>query len=179
VSVQGIEDRGHRSQWSEGMQQRNFHCSIYNIQHKKMGLFNSACRPAKTDPTGRDLALSLPPPVPTRKKHPQPAQNAFPSRLPHHPCAAPGADSRNNPHLRMNCADLSEDSCPGRIRDHVLVSSRTHISRPPAIAWEQRPSIFHTKRNPTCARAIGQDYPLTRPSPGTNLTIYPSFPALA
>ena len=35
-----------------------------------------------------------------------------------------------------------------------------------------------TDWNPTCAHAMGQDYSLTRPSPGTNPTIYPSFPAL-
>ena len=33
-----------------------------------MGLFKSACRPAKTDPAERDLSLPLPSPAPTRKK---------------------------------------------------------------------------------------------------------------
>ena len=51
---------------------------IYNI--KEMGLFKSACRPAKTDPVGRALALPLPPPVPSRKNYPQPTQHAPPSR---------------------------------------------------------------------------------------------------
>jgi hypothetical protein len=85
-----------------------------------MGLFKSAHHPAKIDPAERALALSLPPPAP-------PTQNAFPLRLPHHQCATPGADSLSNPHLRMNCADLAEDSCPGRISDHALVPSRTCI----------------------------------------------------
>ena len=144
-----------------------------------MGLFKSTHHPAKTDPAERALALSLPPPAPPRKKHPQPTQNAFPLRLPHHQCAAPEADSLSSPHLRMNCADLAEDSCPGRISDYVLAPSRTRISSPPVIARTQRPSISHTKCNPTCACAMGQDYPLTRPSPGANRPIYPSFPALA
>ena len=144
-----------------------------------MGLFKSTHHPAKTDPAERALALSLPPPAPPRKKHPQPTQHAFPLRLPHHQCAAPEADSLSSPHLRMNCADLAEDSCPGRISDYVLAPSRTRISSPPAIAQAQRPSISHTKCNPTCACAMGQDYPLTRPSPGANRPIYPSFPALA
>ena len=143
-----------------------------------MGLFKSAHHPAKTDPAERDLSLSLPPPAPPRKKHPQPTQNDFPLRLPHHQCAAPGADSLSSPHLRMNCADLAEDSCPGRISDHVLAPSR-HASHASCHRGTQRPSISHTKRNPTCAPAMGQDYPLTRPSPGANRPIYPSFPALA
>jgi hypothetical protein len=106
-------------------------------------------------------------------------KNVLPSRLPHHQCVDPGADFLNSPHLRMNCADLAEDSGPGRIRDHVLAPSRTRISSPPVITKEQRPSVPHTKHNPSCARAMGQDYPITRPSPGDNPTIYPSFPVLA
>jgi hypothetical protein len=78
----------------------------------------------------------------------------------------------------MNCADLEEDSCPGRISDPVLAPSR-HASQASCHRGTQRPSISHTKRNPTCAPAMGQDYPLTRPSPGANRPIYPSFPALA
>ena len=63
-------------------------------------------------------------------------------------------------------------------RPRVSTVKNTHSS-PPAIARAQRPSISHTKCNPTCARAMGQDYPTTRPSPGANRPIYPSFPALA
>jgi hypothetical protein len=62
-----------------------------------------------------------------------------------------------------------------RIREHLFAPSRTHISRSLPIAWEQRPNIPHTKRNPTWvspfARAMGQDYPLIHPSPGVNPTI--------
>ncbi len=96
-----------------------------------MGLFKSAHHPAKTDPAERDLSLSLPPPAPPRKKHPQPTQNVFPLKLPHHQCTVPGADSLSSPHLRMICSDLAEDSCPGRISDHVLAPSRTHIQALP------------------------------------------------
>ncbi len=39
--------------------------------------------------------------------------------------------------------------------------------------WE-RLSIPHTKRNPTRVHTMGQDHPITRPSPGVNPTIYPS-----
>ena len=145
-----------------------------------MGLFKSARRPAKIEPAERDLTLSLSPPRPDQKKniHNLP-KITFASRLPHHQYTDPGTDSLSSPHLRMNCVDLPEDSCPGRISDHVLTSSRTRISSPPSTAREQRPHVPHTKRNPTCARAMGQDYPLTRPSPGDIPTIYPSFPALA
>jgi hypothetical protein len=84
--------------------------------------------------------------------------NASPSRLPHHQCADPGTDSLGRPHLRINSADLVEDSCPGQISDPVLAPSRTRISSPPSIAREQRPNVPHTKHNPTCARAMGQDW---------------------
>ncbi len=177
VSVQGIEDRGDRLKTCSSetfttqyiiYNMKKWVCLIAHVVQRKLTLLNAS-----------DLALSLPPPAPTRKKHPQPTQNTFPSRLPHHQCVAPGADSLSSPHLRMNYADLVEDLYPGRISDHVLVPSRTRISSPPTIAREQRPRIYHTTRNPTCARAMGQDYPLTRPSPGASPPIYPSFPALA
>ena len=144
-----------------------------------MGLFKSAHHPAKPDPAELALALPLPPPRPAQKKPSTTYPKRLPIRTPNHQCSDPWADSLSSPHLRMNCADLAEDSCPGRISDHVLAPSRTRIQSPPAIAREQRPSISHTKRNPTRARAMGQDYPLTRPSPGANRPIYPSFPALA
>jgi hypothetical protein len=48
----------------------------------------------------------------------------------------------------------------------------------PVITRENNQNISHTKRNPTCSLTMVQDYPLTRPSPGANLTIYPSFPTL-
>ncbi len=44
-----------------------------------MGLFNSARRPAKTDPADVPWRILFPPPAPPRKKHPQPTQNALPS----------------------------------------------------------------------------------------------------
>jgi hypothetical protein len=52
-------------------------------------------------------------------------------KLPHHQCTDPGADSLSIPHLRMICADLTEDSCPGRISDDVLAPSRTRIQALP------------------------------------------------
>ncbi len=102
--------------------------------------------------------------VPTQKNYPQPTQNVSPSRFPHHQCADPGVDSLGRPHLRINCVDIVEDSCPGRIRDHVFESSRTLIPSPLAIERE-RLSVPHTKRNPTCVRAMGQDHPTIYPSP--------------
>ena len=44
-----------------------------------MGLFNSARRPAKTDPADVPWRFLFPPPAPPRKNHPQPTQNALPS----------------------------------------------------------------------------------------------------
>jgi hypothetical protein len=119
---------------------------------------------------------SPPPPRPEKTIHNLP-------KTPSHqtsssPILCPGVDSLSSPHLRMNCADLTEDSCPGRISDPVLAPSR-HASQASCHHGTQRPSISHTKRNPTCAPAMGQDYPRIRPSPGANRPIYPSFPALA
>jgi hypothetical protein len=143
--------RGHRSRWSEAC--------ISEIS----------------------TAQYLFPPLSAQKKPSTTYPKRPPIRLPHHQCADPGADSLNSPHLRMNCADLVEDSCPGRISDHVdvLAPSRHSSSQASCHRGKQRPSISHTKRNPTCAPAMGQDYPIIRPSPGDNRPIYPSFPALA
>ena len=44
-----------------------------------MGLFNSARRPAKTDPADVSWRFLSPPPPRPEKKHPQPTQNALPS----------------------------------------------------------------------------------------------------
>ena len=92
-----------------------------------MGLFKSAHHPAKPDPAELALALPLPPPRPAQKKPSTTYPKRLPIRPPNHQCSAPWADSLSSPHLRMNCADLAEDSCPGRISDHVLAPSRTRI----------------------------------------------------
>jgi hypothetical protein len=135
-------------------------------------------------------------------------KNAFPSRLPHHQCVVPGTDPMSSPYLRINCADPAEDSYPGRISDRVLTPSRTRISRPlvvgtttvtrptqecdyvvrgscspPRARSNKNDSNKHspqqTQPRPTCAHTMGQDYPLTRPSPWDNPTIYPPFLAPA
>ena len=62
-------------------------------------------------------------------------------------------------------------------------ASRTRMSTPLAIALEQRRARSNKlpRRNTTttCDRAMGQDYPSTGPSPGTNPPIYPSSLPLA
>ncbi len=84
MSSQVIEDRGHRSRWSDS------YCSetptaqyiIYNIKT----LFGNSCRPVK-----KQIILSCwtcpgvsssPPPPPKEKNHPQPTQNVSPSNFP-------------------------------------------------------------------------------------------------
>ena len=129
-----------------------------------MGLFKSTHHPAKTDPAERVLALSLPPPAPTRKKHPQPTQNALPLNLPHHQCAAPGADSLSSPHLRMNCADLAEDSCPGRIKRPRVSTVKTRIS-----------SLLPS-RDTTTKHFPHQTQPDVCPCNGTGLPSHPPQP---
>ena len=168
--------RGHRSRWSEacssGISTAQY--IIYNI--KKWGCLIAHVVQQKPTLLTFPDAFSCPP-RPDQKK----PSTTYPKRplirLPHHQCADPGADSLTSPHLRMNCADLAEDSCPGRISDHVLAPSR-HVSQVSCHRGTQRPSMSHTKRNPTCVPVMGQDFPLTRPSPGANRPIYPSFPAL-
>jgi hypothetical protein len=44
---------------------------------------------------------------------------------------------------------------------------------------KQRPSVSHVKHNLTCTLTMGQDYPITRPSPGSNFPIHPPSPTLA
>ena len=115
----------------------------------------------------------------------------------------------SGPHLRINCPDPTEDSCPGRISDCVLTTSRTRISSPLTITPTQRPwhdptqecdcrqrillptqSQIPSKRfeqvfpktnstHEACPRKTGQVYPLIRPGPGDNPTIYPPFLAPA
>ncbi len=69
--------------------------------------------------------------------------------------------------------DFTEDSCPGRISNHVFVPSRTRISSPSCHREGTTTCIPYTKHNPIRVRAMGQDYPLTRPSPGVIPPIYP------
>ncbi len=124
-----------------------------------------------------DLEFPLPLPRPPQKKIHNLPKNVSPSRPPHHHYD-PGEDSLNSPHLRINCVDLTEASCPGRIRDHVFVPSRTRISSPSCHRVGTRTCIPYTKLNSTRALAMGQDYPLTRPSPGSHPYIHPPSPAL-
>ncbi len=67
---------------------------------------------------------------PPKNNHPQPTQKRLPIKTPHHQYTVPGTDPLNSPHLRINCEDPTEYSCPGWISDHVLTSSTTRISNP-------------------------------------------------
>ena len=87
----------------------------------------------------------------------------------------PGADSLSSPHLRMNCADLAEDSWPGRIkRLRVSTVKNTHL----------KPSCHRTRNNNHTTHAVacprnGPGIPPTGPSPGADPPIYPSSLPLA
>ena len=107
---------------------------------------------------------------------PQPTQNVSPSRLPHHQYADPGANSLSSPHLRINCADPEEDSCPGRITPLVLASSRTRLSKLACHCTGTASVAFpQTNATVTRVRTMGQSYTLIRPGPGANPPIYPPF----
>ena len=58
---------------------------------------------------------------------PQPTQKRLPIKTSPHQCDAPGIDPMSSPHLRINCTDPVEDSCPRRITVRVLASSRTRL----------------------------------------------------
>ncbi len=126
ASAQGVRgSRNPLSRWPEDMLQRNLHCSTYNIEHTQ-GCLESA-RPAKLL-SNTHPGVPLPLPRPPKKNIHNLPQNASSSRPPHHQCADPGADSLSSPHLRINCADLAEDSCPGtNKRPRVCTVKNTHL----------------------------------------------------
>ena len=69
-----------------------------------------------------------------------------------------------SPHLRINCADPTEDSCPGRITVCVLVSSRTRLSK---LSYHCTGTVTvtfpQTNTTATRARTMDQSYPLIHP----------------
>ncbi len=71
------------------------------------------------------------------------------------------------------CSNMWSHKCELDNIPYYPPSSKTLLSS----RGKQR-SVSHTKHNPTCTRAMGQDYPLTRPSPGTNFPIHPPFSVL-
>ncbi len=97
-------------------------------------------------------------------------------RLSPHQCTAPGIDPMINPHLRINCTDPVEDSCPGRITVRVLAPSRTLLSKLSCHSTDTASVVFpQTNGTATRARTMGQSYPLIRPGPGANPPIHPPF----
>ena len=179
VSAQGIEDRGHRSRWPFAWLQRNFHCAIYNIKTQE-AVWNS--RRLRKRLGSRALEFLFPSPAPPRKKsttHPKclPIKSPITRALPGiDPIGKPPSA---NPVHRTH----AKDSHPKPANDNALTPSRTRMSSPLAIAREQRRARSNKlpRRNATatCARAMGQDYPSTGPSPGAKPPIYPSSLPLA
>ncbi len=144
-----------------------------------MGLFEPARLLLKRLCSTCPVESSSPSPSPQEKK-----STAHPKRLlimtSPHQCDTPGIDPMINSHLRINCADPGEDSCPGRITVRVLETSRTRLSKlfchctdTPSVAFPQ------TNATVTRARTMGQRYPLIRPGPGDNPSIQPPFLAPA
>jgi hypothetical protein len=121
---------------------------------------------------------SSPPPPPQEKKsttHPK----MSPHQIFHHQCAAPGIDPIGKPpSVNPVHRTHAKDSHPKPESDHKLTPSRTRLSSPLAMVREQRRARSNSlpRRNATatCARAMGQDYPFTDPSPGANPTIHSS-----
>ncbi len=106
---------------------------------------------------------SSPPTPPQEKNHPQPTQKRLPIKTSPSPVPDQGADSLGIPHLRINYADLTEVSSPGRISDHVLASSRPRFSNP---------SCHHA--GTTTKRSPHQTQPDVCPRNGPGLPAHPS-----
>ena len=82
----------------------------------------------------------------------------------------------SNPHLRINCTDPPEDSCPGRIREIVLAPSRIRLSKPSCHRSDTTTVTFpQTNASATRVRTMGQSYPPIRLGPEVNPPIYPPF----
>ena len=92
------------------------------------GLTHTATKPRKRL-CSTCLDESSSPPPPPQEKNPQPTQKRLPIKTSPHQCDTPGIDPMIRPHLRINCTDPSEDSCPGRITVRVLALSRTRLSK--------------------------------------------------
>jgi hypothetical protein len=174
VSVQGIEDRGHRLKTCSSETSTPQYI-IYNIK-KWVCLIAHVVQRKPTLLNASDLTLSLPPPDPTRKKHPQPTQNDFPSRLPHHQCPDPGADSLSSPHLRMNYADLAEDSYPWtNKRPRVSAVKNTHLKPSCHSAGTTTKHLPHHTQPNVCP-CNGPGLPTHPPQSGGQPTHLPLLP---
>ena len=80
-AAQGIEDRGHFSRGPEAGSSETS-TAQYIIQNiEKLGLFESACRPAKTTQQHLPWRFLFPSPTPPRKKNQQPTRKCFPINL--------------------------------------------------------------------------------------------------
>ena len=116
------------------------------------------------------------PPPPPQEKPSTTYPKTPPIKTPPSPVPDQGADSLGSPHLRIYCADLTEDSCPGRISDHVLAPSRTRFSKP-----SRHHARTTTKRSPhqtppdVCPRN-GPGLPAHPPQSGGQPSYLPHIP---
>jgi hypothetical protein len=175
VSAQGIEERGHRSRLSDACcsETSTAQYIIYNINR---AAWNSRC-PAKT-PRQSCPGVPLPLPRPTKKKINNPPKNVSPSNLPS-PVHCPRDRSHRQAPIRESSAS---DPCKGfppktskRPRVDAIKNAPVDPSCHRAGTSRARSnSLPRRNATATCARAMGQDYPFTGPSPGANPPIYSS-----
>jgi hypothetical protein len=161
-----------------------------------MGLFETTCllrkRLNSTCPDGS----SSPPPPPPRNNHPQPTQNTHPIKFPHYQCVVSGTDPMNSPHPRIQCthpepaSDRTSDLKNTHLKPSRHRTGTTTVTHPQQnVTYVIRGSCPHqgpssTKRAGSTfphqpqprhvPHTMGQDYPVTVPSPGANPPIYPS-----
>ena len=127
-----------------------------------MGFLNP-CVSCENDSAVLALVSPLPLPRPPKKNHPQPTQKRMPIKTSPHQCDDPGIDPMSNLHLRINCTDPTEDSCPGRITERVLATSRTRLSKFSCHCTGTATVVFpQTNVTTTCTRSMDQNYPLIR-----------------
>ena len=203
VSAKGIEERGHRSRLS-GTCCSETSTAQYIIYNINRAVWNSRC-PAKT-PRQSCPGVPLPLPRPPKKKINNPPKNVSPSNLPS-PVRCPRDRSHRQAPIRESSAsdpckgfppktrkprvDVIKNApvepschCTGTttvvrsnqnvtyvIRD-ALRTTKSHLKTSGSII--PPPSAMRSR-----ARAMGQGYPPTGPSPGANPPIYPSSLPLA
>ena len=121
-----------------------------------MGLLGNVCRPTKNDHDERDLVFPLPPLVPSRKSiHNLPKTTSH--QISHHQYDVPGIDPMISPHPRIQCVGpLQKDSHPEPERDHVLVSSRTSISKP---SYHPTETTTVTRPNQNVTYVVRESWP--------------------
>ena len=145
-----------------------------------MGKFENVSRPSKNDPADSVLTISLPPPGPDKKNHPQ-TQNVSPSILPspihchrdrsHHEEKTQSMNQLCRLH-RGFMSGTNNRPLVRSIKKRILSRNKKQIQQKTIRTIWSFPTRSTTN---TCVHTMDQDYPFTHPSPGVNQPIHPPF----